>query len=158
IHIQFRSPLISQYLAPLGCQHEKYIPRHLLQLSKRQLKILYRAMLAGGGDDGQERWFWTSSVRLKDDFQELLLRIGYIGICQEKQPAGNLLPGRREHRPGRGERSWMVEIWKAPFIPGIPVEPNSQSANHLEVCEEILPYQGMVFCVQVPDGIVYVRR
>jgi hypothetical protein len=149
IHIQFHSPLISQYLAPLGCAQGKHIPRHFFQLSRRQLKILYRAMLAGAGDTGQQQRFWTSSARLKDDFQELLLRIGYVGICQESQPG---------HQTGTGDPSWMVEIWKPPSTPGSPIDQNHEADKSAEVCEEIVPYQGMVFCVQVPDGIVYVRR
>lgn len=151
IHVQFRSPLISRYLAPLGCAHERHIPRPFFQLSKRQLKILCRALLAGAGDEGQEQRFWTSSARLKDDFQELLLRVGYVGICREQQPVGHL-------PSGTGDPSWMVEVWKVPFTSSIPVDQNNQPSKRTEVCEEIIPYQGMVFCVQVPEGIVYVRR
>ena len=158
IHVKFNSPIISQWLTPLGHAHEKYIPRTFFYLCKRQLKILYKAMMAGDGDKVTQRKFWTSSIRLKDDFQELLLRLGYAGICQVRRREAHIHPGPRGDMIRTNFPSWTVGIWKERLTPRIATKQIRQTNEDTKVCEEIVPYQGIVYCVQVPSGIVYVRR
>ena len=158
IHVKFNSPIISQWLASLGHAHEKYIPRTFFYLCKRQLEILYKAMMAGDGDKVTQRKFWTSSTRLKDDFQELLLRLGYAGICQVRRREAYIHPGPQGNMIRTNFPSWTVGIWKERLTPRIATKRIKQTNENTKVCEEIVPYQGMVYCVQVPSGIVYVRR
>ena len=158
IHIKFNSPIISQYLAPLGHAHEKYIPRRFFHLCKRQLEILYKAMMAGDGDKVSQRKFWTSSTRLKDDFQELLLRLGYAGIWQVRRQEGFTHRGPQGNMIRTNFPSWTVGIWKDRLTPRIATKQVKQANENTKICEEIVQYQGRVYCVQVPSGIVYVRR
>lgn len=158
IHIRFNSPIISQYLAPIGHAHEKFIPRRFFHLCRRQLELLYKAMMAGDGDKVKERKFWTSSARLKDDFQELLLRLGYAGICQVRRRDEHIHPGPQGYMIRTNFPSWTVGISKERLTPRIATKQNRQANENTKICEELVPYQGIVFCVQVPSGIVYVRR
>ena len=158
IHIKFSSPTISQWLAPLGHAHEKYIPRIFFNLCKRQLEILYKAMMAGDGDKVSQRKFWTSSTRLKDDFQELLLRLGYAGICQVRRQEGHTHPGPSGQMIRTNFPAWTVGIWKERLTPRISSKQIQQTNPNTRVREEIIVYQGIVYCVQVPSGIIYVRR
>jgi len=158
VHIKFNSPIISQYIAPLGHAQEKYIPRTFMNLCKRQLEILYSAMMAGDGDKVNQRKFWTSSPRLKDDFQELLLRLGYAGICQVSRREGHNHLGPQGDVIRTNFPSWTVGIWKERLTPRIATKQIRQTNKNTKVCEELVAYQGMVYCVQVPSGVVYVRR
>ncbi len=158
IHIKFNSPIISQYLAPLGHAEQKYIPRGYHHLCKRQLKILYEAMMAGDGDKIAQRKFWTSSARLKDDFQELLLRIGYVGICQVRKRQGSEHPGPQGQVIHTNYPSWTVGIWKERLTPRVSLRQTRRTNPSTAVREEIITYQGIVYCVQVASGVVYVRR
>ncbi len=157
-HVKFSSPIISQYLAPLGHAEKKYIPRPLLNLCKRQLEILYQAMMAGDGDKVEERRFWTSSVRLKDDFQEILLKIGYAGVCQVRNPQGRAHPGPHGKMIHTNFPAWCIGIWKERLTPRVSPGQAKRNNPTTQVREEIVDYKGNVYCVQVPSGVVYVRR
>ena len=158
IHVKFNSPILSQFLAPLGHAEQKYIPRPFFNLCKRQLEILYKAMMAGDGDKVGQRKFWTSSARLKDDFQELLLRIGYAGICQVRDRQGHEHPGPQGKMIHTNYPSWTIGIWKERLTPRVSPGQAKRINPSTLVREEVLAYQGMVYCVQVPSGVVYVRR
>ena len=70
--------------------YEKNIPRYILNnCSKRQLDILFEALMLGDGHDQRGRYevgemaggstYHTASLQLREDFMELLLKIGYSG-------------------------------------------------------------------------------
>src|SRR5574341_1853255 len=158
IHVRINSPIISQYLAPLGHAEQKYIPREYYHLCKRQLEILYKAMMAGDGEKIAQRKFWTSSARLKDNFQELLLRIGCAGTCQVRKRQGCEHPGPQGQVIHTNYPSWTVGIWKARLTPRVSLGQTRRTNPFTAVREEIITYQGVVYCVQVPSGVVYVRR
>ena len=54
--------------------------------------------------------------------------------------------------------SWTVGIWKERLTPRMSTKQIRKKSMDTEVSEELVHYQGTVYCVQVPSGIVYVRR
>lgn len=158
IHVKFSSPVISAWLAPLGHADQKHIPREFLRLSRGLLRILFDALMAGDGDKVNGRRFWTSSERLKDDFQELLLKIGYAGICQARDRRGQSHAGPQGQIIRTNFLAWCVGIWKERLTPRVSPRYCSKINPRTQVFEEMSEYQGIVYCVQVPSGIIYVRR
>ncbi|MBU2610443.1 MAG: hypothetical protein KJ606_05795 [Chloroflexi bacterium] len=158
IHVKFSSPVISAWLAPLGHADQKHIPREFLRLSRGLLRILFDALMAGDGDKVNGRRFWTSSERLKDDFQELLLKIGYAGVCQARDRRGQSHTGPQSQTIRTNFLSWCVGIWKERLTPRVSPRYCSKINPRTQAFEEMSEYQGMVYCVQVPSGITYVRR
>ena len=74
----FYSKQLVLYLKQFGLSHEKYIPRELMNLSKRQLKILLDALIFGDGRiDNTGYTYWTVSKQLKEDVQEIFYKLGY---------------------------------------------------------------------------------
>ncbi len=71
---------LAVYLAQLGNSITKHMPHELLGLSKRQLGILFEAMMSGDGSwMNRERdygRYYTSSKQLADDVQELAIKLG----------------------------------------------------------------------------------
>ena len=120
------------YLHHLGLQKVRRIPRELLNLSKRQLHILFDALMAGDGHaDGDT--YTTISKCLADDVQELGIKLG-LGTTQtstETTRAGNA----------------TYRVFFGGTTPTIPKE------NIREVA-----YDGEVFDVTVPNHVLMVRR
>lgn len=129
---QFRicSKQLAEILLPLGKSGEKYIPRELFQLSKRQLLILFKALIIGDGSErGNCYAYYSKSKQLADDVQELALRCGYAASVVS-------------HAVGR-------DLYRVNIRP-------AKDANL--VSPERFHYVGKVYCVNVTNHVVFVRR
>jgi len=135
------------YLAQLGNSLTKYIPRQLLQLSKRQLGILFNAMMSGDGTwmdrDRQYGRYYTSSRQLADDVQEIAIKLGLsANISHLDRTNGIGWTQAKEYR---------VNLTKTTVF-----QVNQQTDDPNDWVED---YAGMVYCCEVPgDGIIMVRR
>lgn len=145
---------LAVYLASLGRRDEEHIPREVLALPPRQLRILYEALMLGyegpGRGSGQE--LRTRSKRLADDLQELALRIGMSAQISVS------MPGRYRSR-SRSGREADVPRYTVTMLQGedggaveVEIDPSLPHAV------ERVPYRGRVYCVEVPDHVLYVRR
>lgn len=121
---------------------EKRLPREFLQLSPRQLRILFDALVDGDGTrDSREGCtggaFYSTSKGLCEDFQELCLRLGLRALL-------------RLHKPAEGNRKtrWRV-LWSA----GRDLTLNKPSTS-----VERVPYRGKVYCCSVPSGYIVTER
>ncbi|HEX8043579.1 MAG TPA: GDP-mannose 4,6-dehydratase [Candidatus Deferrimicrobium sp.] len=123
------SKQLAEILAPFGKAGDKYIPREYLGLSRRQSRILLDALILGDGSRRGERvCYWTKSGRLADDVQELALRCGYAA-------SKSLTPGRDIYR-----------VNLRPPVEAVLVDP------------ERIRYAGKVYCVDVKNHVICVRR
>lgn len=123
------------YLSQFGRSQNKFIPREILQLSSRQLMILYRSMMAGDGDKSETR-YCSVSKRLADDFQEITLKIGLasnISIVKflNKNYQYHVFPSKRKLEP---------------------------TPNRKQDKRSFVEYDGMVYCVEVPNHVIYIRH
>lgn len=129
---QFRicSKQLAEILLPLGKSGDKYIPREYLQLSRRQSQILFDALILGDGTQrGESYAYYTKSKQLADDVQELALRCGYAASVVS-------------HAVGR-------DLYRVNVRPAL-------DANL--VSPEPIRYAGNVYCVNVRNHVVCVRR
>lgn len=131
-HHQFRicSKQLAEILLALGKSGDKYIPREYLQLSPRQSRILFDALIMGDGSQrGNCFTYYSKSKQLADDVQELALRCGFAASVVS-------------HAVGRD--LYRVNIRKAKDA--ALVEP------------EKVFYKGKVYCVNVKNHVILVRR
>jgi len=119
---------LAHYLRQFGYSKEKYLPREIMSLSRRQLRILFKAMMLGDGH--KDETYFTSSRRLADDFQELALKLGYITTLSESR-----------------EENYVISLGKKRKTPRTSKQYISNDR-----------YAGEVYCVTVPNGLVFVRR
>ncbi len=136
VHYLFSTQL-AVYLKHLGKSYDKHIPKELLNLSRRQLRILFDALMEGDGtwmnrekDYGR---YYTVSRQLADDVQEIAIK---LGLSANVSRFGN---------------EYRVNITKSTIcqVNQFPEEPNDWMED----------YCGQVYCCEVPgDGIVLVRR
>jgi glycosyltransferase involved in cell wall biosynthesis len=127
------------YLRQFGKAKDKYIPKEYLGLSSRQLKILFDAMMLGDGNK-TGNVYGTKSKRLADNIQEMLLKIGLAGTIGESFSIKN----------GKLLNIFRVSISSKNFC--------TPQANFPKDGRSYIDYDGMVYCVEVPNHIIYVRR
>ena len=149
----FEDRQVASYLASLGRAGEERIPRALLDLSSRQLRILYEALMLGyegpGREEGSE--FRTDSKGLADDLQELVLRLGMSALITVMLPGRYRARSRRRNGPAVPRYTVTVLEGEGGSVE-VEVDPSLSGAV------EKVHYKGRVYCVEVPGHIVYVRR
>jgi len=141
-----------------GGFYDKYIPREVLNhCSREQLRILFDALMLGDGKitpEGQSGgdFYSTSSPQLRDDIQELLLKIGYCGDCAKTHSAGQTSVYADGHTATASVDGWKIGIRWQSHEPALSTWSNG-SAVH-----EKVPYNGNIYCATVKNHTMYVRR
>src|SRR5260370_33523667 len=138
---------LAVYLVQLGNSITKHMPHELLGLSKRQLGILFAAMMSGDGIwMNRERnygRYYTSSKQLADDVQELAIKLG--------------LSANVSHVDRTEGTGWTKHVeYRVNFTKTTVFQVTQQPEDLNDWLED---YAGMVYCCEVPgDGIILVRR
>ena len=115
----------------------KFLSKEIKSLSSEHLKILFDALYLGDGATNGHIYY-TSSEKLRDDVIELLLKIGYSANYSvdngDKGITYNIIISKRSKEP--------------------------RFNHHKNYGGKVVetPYSGFVYCVEVPNHIVYVRR
>jgi UDP-glucuronate decarboxylase len=132
---QFRiaSKQLYSYLLQFGKARDKFIPRELFDLSGRQLRILFDALMLGDGNATGTKYY-SASTRLLGDVQELALKLGMAGSILRKDATRSTYALCLTDDAGRD--------YLTPLYPD----------RHIEW------YEGEVHCVTVPNHTLYVRR
>ena len=141
-YFEFGNKQMWTYLSLFGKSYDKYIDKQFKNLSSRQLKILYDALMLG---DGSRNTYFTVSRRLVDDVQELLLKIGKSSTVSTRKPRQTIIKDRIIN-----SKNIQYEIHRR----------DRKRLNLKNFSDEIniINYTGKVYCVTVPSHIIYVRR
>lgn len=127
------SKQLFSYLRNFKGSGEKFIPEEIKELSKYYLSSLLEWMMRGDGYEGNGNIeYYTKSKKLADDVQEIILKIGFTANVYKKN---------------RGAFSWFKVC-------------NSRS-KHFRISKENIEevdYKGKVYCLEVPNHTLYVRR
>ncbi len=115
----------------------KYIKREFLNLSKNQLNILFKTLIKGDGCISKEgRYSYaTISNLLANDIFELGMKLGYspsIGLLKSGYKPGNLC--------------YSINFSK------------TRSTTITDKKRRTIKYDDYVYCVEVPNNIIYVKR
>jgi UDP-glucuronate decarboxylase len=134
---------LAHYLIQFGKSKDKFIPSNLLSLSKRQLCILLDALILGDGtnckNNSNYRTYYSSSYKLMSNIQEILLKIGTFGnILSENRKDKD--KDKKEHQ------MYYMTINSRPDRDYTYSKPN------------ITNYNGYVYCVNVKNHVIFVRR
>jgi GTP cyclohydrolase I len=142
-HVHFKScdKALYEALRPIGKSGDRFVPRVVKDMSKRQIEVFLRFYAMGDGHEPPKRpgrvHFVSKSHRLIDDVQELLVRTGKTGAVQ-CYPNCSRLETKTSRKGDVGTpKGWA---WL--------------SAKQ----KEIVDFDDEVFCVNVPTGALLVRR
>jgi len=153
----FSNKELCEYFKELGLAPNKHIPVDVKQLSAKYLKILLDGIALGDGNiekptkiNGynriQRRRFYTCSKQLADDIQELLMKIGKVGSVRVRD---------------RRRKVWIKDHWATRKQLSYEIAEMNKS-NYAQVLKNkhlaLMPYDDMVYCCEVPNHIIYVRR
>lgn len=145
---------LASYLSQFGLCYEKYIPSYVKELSKKQISVFIEALMLGDGcsrkgESSYTRTYITTSKILADDVQELLLKIGISGQITSRD-----ISKYKHQIRGRRIRSCRI-IYEVGFI----IFCNLSQINHNQRRDiKKTKYGGLVYCCDVPNHIIYVRR
>jgi hypothetical protein len=131
-----------KYLEPFGKAKDKYIPRDIMNLPSKRLKILWEWLNAGDGTrdytgkagvHGFIR-YCTVSNQLADDVHELSFKLG--------------IPARKDKIQSNGKNNGVAYL--------INYRKRLGRRYQEDLCT--VEYNKPVYCVTVPNGTLYVRR
>ncbi len=153
--ISIHAKELTEHLAPFGLQPVRRLPPYVRELSARQARILLDALILGDGYDGRnntknhhtEVIYFTSSAGLADDVQELAIKAGIAATVTVENRIG--APVRIK---GRGQTG---------VVRYLQYRVSLHQQMHVHAIGKNLsrrPYDGMVYCVSVPNRTVQVRR
>ena len=148
-----------RYMRPLSVGAlNKELPQWVFELSKEQTRVLIKGMLLGDGSSNKNsgcEFYYTSSIKLADQFQQLCLHAGWTGIISTYIKAG-------ENHVKINERD-IVNNYDILRISVITKRLNP-SVNHGHVHKQKVQEEKYiekekcpVFCLQVPSEVFYVR-
>jgi thymidylate synthase (FAD) len=131
---------------------EKVIPRRLLELSQPLLEALWEGLRESDGTvqprPGADREvFSTTSRELADSVQVLALKLGRSASVRPHK----VRPGDGHY--GRKPR-WRVTVYAPRNTSPALCRTRADASSHMGVEQ----YDGLIHCVQVPNGTLYVRR
>ncbi len=144
----------------------KYLPDYVWSLSQRQSRVLMNALLNGDGstmqykgEDGFSR-YGTISVRLANDISRLALHCGWSGIVKFAQEAGVTRTGVKNLGSRAGQEITVTskhDYYKVSIIRE-QNQPWINKKKNAENIEEIVHYEGKVYCVEMPSSHTYYMR
>ena len=124
------------YLLQFGKGCDKFMPRELLELNKEQLEILFDSLMKGDGNfRGSGFRYATTSQKLAENMQELSLKLGYSAYASIQKSKNY------KHKD-----LYIVRIGRSKIT---TIRKNQISKTK---------YIGKVYCVSVPNKIIFVRR
>jgi PHP family Zn ribbon phosphoesterase len=157
--LRVRDYQLFHYLKQFGKSFDKFVPSEIKSFAKELLEILVEYYLKGDGHiyGRTERGLsaTTTSTHLRDDLQEIALKIGisaYYKLGRKKGTPISSMPYKgRVYR--QREDAWVIYFIRQNRPVVVPSE--IRKYNHIE---SWVDYDGLVFCVAVPNQVVYVRR
>jgi len=135
------------YLTNFGSAPYKRVPQFVKELSPRQISIFLEWFALDDGTIMRKgfRIFHTSSKRLADDIQELLLKMSRVGIVRARRGRGFL---KIEGRNAYGSRMQYQVLERVRRLDSWIDRRDTSSVD----------YDGIVYCASVKNHIMYVRR
>jgi replicative DNA helicase Mcm len=141
LRVEVCNTVLAIELSKFGRSWEKYIPRFILDGPRPVQRAFLKAYLRGDGSHSRiSRSTWvagTVSQSLSADLQELCFKLGYRSSVKP-----------RTYKHGKWRTLWKVSI----DTRGNP------RTRHLYYPPTRVQYDGMVYCVTVPSGLLVVRR
>lgn len=143
-----------------NCGHMAYnkkVPAFIKRLPPEYIEEFLKYLFIGDGHKTQTaNVLSTTSKQLSDDVQELLLKAGY-SFRERIRDRRNRFGGysKKDNHPIISKRISYEINWLQ--LPDIEIDMYKAKKNQ-KFQEEWIDYNGCVYCVTVPNHIIYVRR
>ncbi len=155
--VRVRNYQLFSFLKQFGYSHEKFVPIEIKTLSKPLLTILLDGYLKGDGHvygrTGKGLSATTTSIRLRDDLQEIALKVGMSAYYKLGMKEGTPLRALND-----GKYKSRFDAWVVYFLRHNKHGVTPSILRKRGYSEAWMDFDGMVYCVSVPNHVVYVRR
>ena len=155
--VRVRDFQLYSYLRQFGHSEAKFIPLEIKRLSKSLLLRFLKAYLKGDGHVyGRTRKglsATTVSIGLRDDLQELALKTGLSAYYKAGSKRGTPIKSLHGGKYKQSHDAWVVYFVRhnrPSVIPSVV-----RKRRQIEAWED---FHGLVYCVSVPNHVIYVRR
>lgn len=139
-------------LHPLGGSHNKRIPEWAFNADRAHLEALYEALIDGDGSRYEKRdVYHTVSKQLAEDFCRLACMLGKPVSMTKREP-------REKHMLPQGtyQKSDVNPQWQCVTRSKTTQLLKNGDHKNSRITKEY--YEGLVYCVQVPSGSLFVER
>lgn len=144
-----------EYLSNFGNAYDKFIPKEILDLSPRQLTIFLDWFIKGDDHIKKNKYkrtrAFTCSPSLANNLQEIALKIGISATITNRGKRTTSIKGREIVNQ---YDSLVINFTKHPSISkhnkNTPLIKSENQYNRY--------YKGNVYCVEVQNHVIYVRR
>ena len=143
------------HLAP-----NKKVPEFIKNLKPEYIEEFLKYLFIGDGHKTlTSNILTTTSKQLSDDVQELLIKCGY-SFREYKRTAKRKMDGRSKiSMINNTEVISKHDIYEINWLKLTEIEiDNSKAKDTKSFIEEWIDYNGSVYCVEVPNHIIYIRR
>lgn len=158
--VRVRDNQLFHYLSQFGKCYDKFIPPEIKTLSKELLKIFLAYYIKGDGHfygrNGKGMSATTTSVRLRDDLQEIALKTGISAYYRLHRKRGTPMksPGYKYKKIYyQRNDSWVIYFIRKNIHTVLP-----STIKKYNYIESWVNFDGPVYCVSVPNKVVYIRR
>lgn len=156
--VRVRDYQLFHYLKQFGKCYDRFIPAEIKSFSKELLEILLEYYIKGDGHIyGRTKKglsITTTSIRLRDDLQEIALKAGISAYYKLGYRKGKIFisPGCKKLYRQRDD-SWIVYFIRQNRHTILP-----STIKKYNYVESWIDYNGLVYCVNVPNHVIYIRR
>ena len=144
-----------EYLSNFGNAYDKFIPQEILGLSPKQLRLFLDWFIKGDGHIENNKYSrtraYTCSPSLANDLQEIALKIGISATITNRGKRTSEIKGRVINNQ---YDSLVINFTKHPSI-----SKHNKNTPLIKTEDQYTRYyKGNVYCVEVKNHIIYVRR
>lgn len=157
--IRIRNFQLYHYLKQFGKCTDKFVPLEVKSLSKDLLQIFLDYYIKGDGHiygrNGKGLSATTLSIKLRDDLQEIALKIGISAYYKKGNKKGTPITslGEEKKKYKQSADAWIIFFIrrnKPIILPSL--------IKKYKYTESWVNFNDNVFCVSVPNHVVYIRR
>ena len=155
-NIRFIDKRLWYYLKQFGKAKDKFVPSEIKELDSETIKLFLDSYTLGDGHKRDNYWrIYSISKRMVDDLQELALKAGYaanVYIITDEYiaPANSIAAGYK------CAKLYATAFYRRGQVSRLETRIHPERLKNQKL--EQISYKGKVYCVNVPNHVIYVRR
>jgi hypothetical protein len=139
------------YLEPYAINGalNKYVPDFIKNAPSSQIQLFLDFFCFGDGHKTQDGriWYYTSSKRMANDLQEMVLKTGKNSSIIVRPVKDRLIFKKRVIKATKCHEAYVVSVWRTPHL---SIDRKKQM--------RVKHYKGMVYCASVSNSLLLTRR